>query len=82
MDKSPGEFDLPTEAEDISPLRGMLYEVHEIFEELEEVGFSERVRVQIVAHMLYDAMAYRNSGDEDSEDDDEDELNDTDGDIS
>ena len=56
-----------------SPLRIMLTEIHEVYQELLLVGFPRPIATQIVAHMIQDAMMYRSL----EEDDDEDlELND------
>lgn len=53
-----------------SPLRIMLSEIHEIYQELLVVGFGERLAVQVVAHMIQDAMMYRGVEDDDESDDD------------
>lgn len=63
---------LPVELEDLSPLRELVSEVHEIHDELLYAGFEEQKAERIVAHMLLSAMAYRDAYD-DSDDDDEDE---------
>lgn len=67
--------------EDITPLRGMVVESHELYEELIESGFTEKVAVQIIAHLLYDAVASRFMDEDDDEYDEEDD-NDFDGDTS
>ena len=51
-----------------SPLRTMLTEMHEVYQELILVGFPQSVAVQVLAHMIQDAMLYR-SVDEDDDDD-------------
>ena len=57
-----------------SPLRTMLTEIHEVYQELLLVGFPRPIATQIVAHMIQDAMMYRSL---EEDDDDEDlELND------
>ena len=53
---------------DISPLRSLLTEFHEIYQELRVVGFTEPVATSIVAQMVSDTMVYRNSDDQFSED--------------
>lgn len=64
----------PLDIEDNTPLRGLIFEVHEIYDELLYVGFEDRAATQIVAHMLLDAMQYRGGFDpETSEDEDEDD---------
>ena len=61
--------------DDISPLRGLMAEVHEIYEELRYAGFEDNAAAQIIAHMLSDLMVYRaeyqavDDEDEDGEDD-------------
>lgn len=47
---------LPVELEDISPLRELALEAHELYLELAAVGFPERVLSQIMANMLYDTL--------------------------
>ena len=61
-----------------SPLRIMLSEVHEVYQELLIVGFPDRVATTIVAHMIQDAMLYRPSDEEDDENDEQDEIDDDD----
>jgi hypothetical protein len=57
-----------------SPLRSLLTEIHEMYEELQVVGFAKKVASDIVAHILADSMQYRVSFGEDDEDfDDEDD---------
>lgn len=65
---------------DISPLRSLMTEFHEIYQELRAVGFTETVATSIVAQMVSDAMVYRNSDDQfsddfDDNDDDESDNN-------
>ena len=63
---------------DISPLRAVLTEFHEIYQELISIGFTERVAASILANMLSDVMAYRATEEEEDEDendpDDESDL--------
>lgn len=61
---------------DISPLRAVLTEFHEIYQELISIGFTERVAASILANMLSDVMAYRATEDEDDEDEDENDPDD------
>lgn len=76
-DSSP-EFDATTEIglDEVSPLRAVALESHEIYEELGYAGFSDRAKAEIVAHYLYDYMSNRleegESYDEDDDEDDED----------
>lgn len=61
----------------VSPLQYMAIEVHEVYRELERAGFPESQLVQIVAHMVSDAVFYRGeliSDEEDDDEEDEDEL--------
>ena len=44
---------------DLSPLRSLVSEMHEIYEELRLVGFTESVATGIVAQMVSDAMGYK-----------------------
>lgn len=43
---------------DLSPLRSLASEMHEIYQELRFVGFTERVATGIVAQMVSNAMGY------------------------
>lgn len=47
-----------------SPLKNILIEFHEIYQELEGVGFSERVATQILSNMLIEVILYRSGGDD------------------
>jgi hypothetical protein len=61
----------------ISPLKTVASEVHEIYLELEAAGFPEPMLAQILAHMLSDALLYREEymgEDADDEDDDEGDV--------
>lgn len=63
--------------EDISPLRGLMAEVHEIYEELRYAGFEDNASAQIIAHMLSDLMVYRaeyQAADDEDEEGGEDDL--------
>lgn len=70
--------DVPVGLEDLetSPLREMVAETHEVYEELLAVGFEPRVASQIVAHILYDGMISRFLLDDDDEDFEEDDDSD------
>lgn len=72
----PEEIDTPLD--DVSsPLKMFLVELHEVYQELVNVGFPSRIATSIVAHMLSDAMIDRGSlSDEDYSDDFEDDIND------
>lgn len=76
LDNTPTEEELPDAYS--SPLHMMLAEMHEVYQELIIVGFSDRVATMIVAHMIQDAMLYRPSDDEDDENDEQDDLDDDD----
>ena len=58
-----------------SPLRSIITELHEIYQELTFVGFPEKTATMLVAHMLTDVMLYRdiNDNNDDESDDDDDE---------
>lgn len=58
---------------DISPLRAVLTEFHEIYQELISIGFTERVAASILANMLSDVMAYRATEEDEDENDPDDE---------
>lgn len=71
----------------ISPLRGFLAEMHEVYEELVYVGFPDHVSTQIIANVISDSIIGRGPSYtvtfEDDDMDDEDPENDegtTDGD--
>jgi hypothetical protein len=72
MEEPPPEFDF--ELEDIRPLRGLVTEIHEVHLELLAVGFSNRDASQIVSFMLYDAIAGRETSDEDEDDEEDDTV--------
>lgn len=66
-----------------SPLQVFIMEMHEVFLELVDVGFPEKIATAIVAHMLSDGIVGRQSSsivfdieDEDYDDDDDDDEND------
>jgi hypothetical protein len=69
-----------------SPLRVFVMEMHEVFLELIEVGFPEKMATAIVAHMLSDGIVGRQPNivfefeDDDDEDFDEDDEGTIDGD--
>lgn len=52
-----------------------MLEMHEVYEELLGVGFTERASTSILAHMMLDIMLYRGDSVED-EDDEETESDD------
>jgi hypothetical protein len=52
----------------VSPLRGLMTEFHEIYQELKAVGFTEQVATSILAQMVSDVMLYRTMGEQESED--------------
>jgi phage-related minor tail protein len=58
-----------------SPLHSLLTEIHEMYQELQVVGFTKKAATDIVAYILTDSMQYRVSyGEEDDGDfDDEDD---------
>jgi hypothetical protein len=63
-----------------TPLRSVSLEIHEIYEELKDAGFPERVLVQIIAHMVSDTVLYRDDllmADEEDDEDEDDENGDT-----
>lgn len=60
-----------------SPLRSVALEIHEIYEELQAVGFPERALVQIVAHIVSDTVLYKDDYIVDEDDEDDDEEGDT-----
>jgi hypothetical protein len=55
-----------------TPLRSLLTELHEVYEELMSVGFPERVAIDIVSRIVLDSMMYRGSDTGDEEEDDDD----------
>lgn len=61
-----------------SPLRAIMVEMHEVYQELRSVGFDERASAGILGNMVLDIMMYRSeSQDEEYDDDDEEEESDT-----
>ena len=62
----------------LSPLRTLLTEIHEMYQELLTVGFPERAAVEIISRIVSDSMIYRvsESDDEYDEEDEEDSDND------
>lgn len=56
-----------------TPLRSLLTELHEVYEELMSVGFPERVAIDIVSRIVLDSMMYSVSDTGDDDDDVEDE---------
>lgn len=63
--QEPQDFTEPEDLPDpeLSPLRGLASEMHEIFQELRFVGFTERVATGIVAQMIATTMGYESGGD-------------------
>lgn len=67
--------------DDVTPLRGLLSEFHEIYEELLYVGFVPEVASQILANMINSAVTFRREYEEDfdpdlEDNDEEDESDD------
>lgn len=56
-----------------SPLRSIITELHEIYQELMIVGFPEKTATMLVANMLTDVMLYRETNDYNDESDDLDD---------
>ena len=57
----------------ISPLKTMIHETHEIFQELVAVGYPESIAVLIISNILSDAIANRVEKDDEDDDDNDDE---------
>jgi hypothetical protein len=79
-DETPDQFEQITAGAGTSALHEAVVEHHEIYAELLTVGFPERAANQIIALMLYDAIAYGGLDEaettveiEHDEDDDEDD---------
>lgn len=66
----------PARAEYPSPLRSLITELHEVYQELRIVGFSRQTADSIVANILFDAMLSRPLDENDDDYDDDDEDND------
>jgi hypothetical protein len=64
MSEEGKEFSAESPTSPTSPLKNILIEFHEIYQELEEVGFSERVATQILSNMLIEVILYRSGGDD------------------
>jgi hypothetical protein len=64
MSEEGKEFSAESPVSPTSPLKNILIEFHEIYQELEGVGFSERVATQILSNMLIEIILYRSSGDD------------------
>lgn len=62
--------------EDVTPLRKIALEVHELQTELTAVGFPERLLAQVVAHLLFDLLTFREDESDENERDDYDEEED------
>jgi hypothetical protein len=78
-EEQPKEENSPEEVlpEDFcSPLQTVLTEIHEVYVELVKVGFEEKIASAVIAHMIQDAMMYRDIDNEDEDDDDEEYFND------
>ena len=85
MDEQP---EVPTEldASETSPLRAILTEIHEIYEELKYVGFPDAAANDIIAHLVISVVHSRNEvgfadisvsyDDDDEYDEDEDDIDD------
>lgn len=62
-----------------SPLRSLLTELHEMYQELILVGFPERAAIDIISRVVSESMLYRISvdfgGDEEDFDDDDEDAN-------
>jgi hypothetical protein len=65
----------------VSPLKLLVTEVHEVALVLESVGMPERMLTQVIAHMLADAILYRDEYVEEDDSDDEDEYSDDEDDV-
>lgn len=72
----------------ISPLKGFLAEMHEVYIELVDVGFPDGVATQIIANVISDSIigrspsfsvSFEDEYDEDDEDNDEGTVNGDDG---
>ncbi len=81
MDEQP-EVPTELEASETSPLRAVMTEIHEIYQELKYVGFPDAAANDIVAHLVLSVVHSRNeigfadiavSFDEDDFDDEEDD---------
>ena len=76
------DSDTPAQAEYPSPLRSLITELHEVYQELRSVGFHRRTADSIVANILFDAMLSRPlnedeyGGYDDDGDNDEQDSND------
>ena len=82
-----------TPASHVSPLKNLLIEFHEVYEELSDVGFSEDTSAKIIANMLLEVVLYRGTSegmdieveyeesDENDEEEDDSDGPDTDGDT-
>jgi hypothetical protein len=76
MAETPNEPEVDLGIDDRTPLQDVVAEVHEMYGELIDIGFTADQGLQIVAHMLYDVMTSRFAIDDDDEDDDdEDDIN-------
>lgn len=66
----------PTPKSHTSPLRELLIEFHEVYTELEEIGFTNETSARILANMLLEVVLYRDNDTgielEDNEEDDSD----------
>lgn len=70
--------EISVDISEVTPLRVIALEVHELQRELEAVGFPPKLLAEVIAHLLFDLLLYR-SGDPEEEaefDEDEDEEDD------
>lgn len=76
MADQPEDHNELIDLEDVTPLRKLALEVHELQAELTAVGFPERLLSQVIAHLLFDLLTYREDESDENERDDEDEEED------
>lgn len=84
MDEQP-EVPAELEASETSPLRAVMTEIHEIYQELKFVGFPDAAANDIVAHLVLSVVHSRNevgfaditvSYDDDFDDEEDDDIDD------
>lgn len=86
MDEQPEVPPAELDASDTSPLRAILTEIHEIYQELKYVGFPDAAANDIVAHLVISVVHSRNEVgfadisvsyvEDDEYDEDEDDIDD------
>lgn len=80
MNPDNSNFDQQTEiVTEITPLKALMIEMHELYTVLEEVGFTERQSSLIVAHQMSVALSNQLEHDDFEDDEDDEEWSEDEG---